>query len=66
MPTINNCPLCGRRDCVESVRFEIDGKWYTGFKCNTNGAMLYSVRDESEEQLKYMKGLIDKREGDKL
>ena len=25
--------------------------------------MLYSARDESEEQLKYMKGLIDKWEG---
>lgn len=60
MPTINKCPLCGKQNCVENVRFAIDGKWYTGFKCRTNNTILYSSIDEREEQLRQIKDWMDK------
>ena len=60
MPAINKCPLCGKTDCVEFVKFTIEGIEYSGYKCNTYHSMLYSFNDNTEKELSEFKSVFKK------
>ena len=52
MATLNQCPLCGSiSSTAEVVNFIMDGNKYTGYKCSKCKQMLYSYKDEAEQQM---------------
>lgn len=60
MLTINNCPLCGKSDCIGVVKFTIDGNLYTAYKCTTSNSIIYSEKNDIETKLAEFKKGFDK------
>lgn len=46
----NQCPLCSKANCLETVDFAIDGVVYRGIKCNACNSMLYSWNLKAEKE----------------
>ena len=63
MNTINKCPICGESCTVVEVAFIIGSVHYSGFKCSNCNTILYSIKDETEEKLKYIQDSFAKISG---
>ena len=56
---INQCPLCSKQNCFETINYMIDGMKYTGIKCIECNSIIYSERVDDREEIDRQKKRFD-------
>lgn len=46
----NQCPLCSKINCIDTVDFTVNGVNYRGIRCNECNNMLYSYNLKTEDE----------------
>lgn len=50
----NQCPLCSKINCIDTVDFTVNGVNYRGIRCNECNNMLYSYNLKTEDEFIFL------------